>query len=63
MRRRVWVWGGVIVALSAVIAGCASDRRFRCGGDLVRINPPTKVHAVQTPKPSERRPRASGERP
>ncbi len=63
MRGRGFVWGGVIVVLSAVTAGCASDRGFRCGGDLVRINPPAKAAATQRPKPAERRSHASGDSP
>lgn len=63
MRRTGWVWGGVILVVSTVIAGCASDRGFRCGGDLVRINPPTKMHAVQKPKRTERRSHAGGDSP
>ena len=63
MRRTGLVWGGVIVVLSAVIAGCASQRGFRCGGDLVPINPPPKALAAQTPKPRERRSRARGDSP
>ena len=63
MRRTGWVWGGVILVVSTVLAGCASDRGFRCGGDLVRINPPTKALATQKFKPTERRTHVSGDSP
>ena len=58
MRRGTMALGGVLLALSVLIAGCASDRGFRCGGDLVPINAPSKA-AVPIPKRTER-PRPDG---
>ena len=52
--RRAMVAGGVLLALSVLIAGCASDRGFRCGGDLVPINPPSRTTATSPPKRTER---------
>ena len=63
MRRMGLVWGAVIVVVSAVIAGCASVRGFRCGGDLVPINPPSKVAAMQQSKHAARPSRTAGESP
>ncbi len=51
-------WGtmalrGVLLVLSVLIAGCASDRGFRCGGDLVPINAPSRMAATSMPKQTE----------
>ena len=42
-----------ILALSLGLTGCASDRGFHCGGDLVPINAPAKARAPTpiAPKP------------
>ena len=53
MRRGTVVLGGLLFALSVVIAGCASDRGFRCGGDLVPINAPSRMAATSMPKQTE----------
>jgi len=65
MRRTGLVWGGLIVALGALLAGCASDRALRCGGDLVPINPPASQAVATAPrsKLTERAPRGAGDRP
>ena len=55
-----------ILALSLGLTGCASDRGFHCGGDLVPINVPAKAGALAplVPKPvqpgtSRRNPRGA----
>ena len=58
--RRAMVAGGVLLALSVLVAGCASDRGFRCGGDLVPINAPSRKAAASLPKRTER-PRSDAE--
>jgi hypothetical protein len=61
MRRGTVVLGGLLFALSVVIAGCASDRGLRCGGDLVPINAPPKAAAALNPKrPGSHRRTAGG---
>ena len=60
MRRGTMTVTAVLLALSVLIAGCASDRGSRCGGDLVPINAPSKA-AVPIPKRTERPRRAAGE--
>jgi hypothetical protein len=52
----------VILALITMIAGCASDRGFHCGGDLVPINPPAKT-VRSKPQPAARAARATGDPP
>ena len=52
--RRAMVAGGVLLALSVLIAGCASDRGFRCGEDLVPINAPSRMMPASLPKRTER---------
>ena len=54
MRRGTMTLGGVLLALSVLMAGCASDRGFRCGGDLVPINPPSRTTATSLPKRTAR---------
>ena len=54
MRRGTMALGGVLLVLSVLIAGCASDRGFRCGGDLVPINAPSRMTAASLPKRTER---------
>jgi len=65
MRRKGWVWGGLIVVLGAGLAGCASDRGLRCGGDLVPINPPVSQAVATAPRSTrmERAPRGAGDPP
>ena len=44
--RRTTVFVSVgILALGLGLTGCASDRGFHCGGDLVPINAPAKAGA------------------
>ena len=61
MRRETMALGGVLLALSVLMAGCASDRGFRCGGDLVPINAPSRPTATSMPKQTERPRRDAGD--
>ena len=61
MRRGTMALGGILLAFSVLIAGCASDRGFRCGGDLVPINAPSRTAATSMPKQTERPRRAAGD--
>ena len=53
MRGMIVMGGTVILALGLGLTGCASDRGFHCGGDLVPINAPAKAGAPTplAPKP------------
>ncbi len=61
MRQAMVTVTAVLLALSVLIAGCASDRGFRCGGDLVPINAPRKTARAPILKRTEQPRHAAGE--
>ena len=47
-----------IVAMLAVLAGCATNRILRCEGHLVPINPPPPKPVMAVPAPARDSPSA-----